>query len=288
MKGIILAGGTGSRLQPSTLAVSKQLLPVYDKPLIYYPLSTLMLAGIREILIITTSDDRSQFIKLLGDGSALGLDLKYETQDKPEGLSQAFEIGANFIGEESVALILGDNFFHGPGLGRNLSRLTNPDGAQIFGYRVSNPGRYGVAELDEIGRLVSIEEKPDIPKSNYAVPGLYFFDNSVVEKSKLVRKSARGEFEITSLLNMYIAESRIQISFLPRGVAWMDCGTADSLNDASNYVRAIEDRQGLKIAVLEEIAYTNNWISSVKFSAIAKGYGDCEYGNYLRNLSNQI
>jgi glucose-1-phosphate thymidylyltransferase len=288
MKGIILAGGTGSRLWPTTLAVSKQLLPVYDKPLIYYPLATFMLSGIRDILVITTKHDEAQFKELLGDGSALGIALKFETQDKPEGLAQAFTIAEEFIGTDKVALILGDNIFHGPGLGTRLSDLADLDGAHIFGYQVKDPSRYGVAQFDLDGHLVSIEEKPKSPKSSYAVPGLYFFDNTVVEKSKSVVRSERGEFEITSILNAYLSEGSIEITLLPRGAAWMDCGTADSLNDASNYVRAIEERQGLKHAVLEEIAFLNNWIGSSEIIAAANNYGDSEYGTYLRNLLNRI
>ena len=244
MKGIILAGGTGSRLWPSTISVSKQLIPIYDKPLIYYPLSTLMLAGIREILIITTPADQITFQKLLGDGESLGIALSYEVQENPDGLAQAFIIGEEFIGSNCVALILGDNIFHGSGLGRDLANATNPEGALIFGYEVADPQRYGVAEVDTLNNVISLEEKPVKPKSSLAIPGLYFFDNSVCRKAKSVQKSPRGELEITSVLEAFRAEGRLKLNILPRGTAWMDCGTVESLNDASNYMRVIEERQG--------------------------------------------
>ena len=269
MKGIILAGGTGSRLWPSTISVSKQLIPIYDKPLIYYPLSTLMLAGIRDILIITTPSDQVDFKKLLGDGRSLGINLSYEIQEKPEGLAQAFIIGKDFIGADSVALILGDNIFHGSGLGRDLSKCTNPDGALIFGYEVLLPQRYGVAEVDPKGSVISIEEKPLTPKSNLAIPGLYFFDNTVSAKANKVQKSARGELEITSVLEAYRIEERLQLRVLPRGTAWMDCGTVDSLNDACNYMRVIEERQGFKVGSIEEIAWRNKWISEENLKKLA-------------------
>lgn len=288
MKGIILAGGTGSRLWPSTISVSKQLIPIYDKPLIYYPLSTLMLAGIRDILIITTPSDQVDFKKLLGDGRSLGINLSYEIQEKPEGLAQAFIIGKDFIGADSVALILGDNIFHGSGLGRDLSKCTNPDGALIFGYEVLLPQRYGVAEVDPKGSVISIEEKPLTPKSNLAIPGLYFFDNTVSAKANKVQKSARGELEITSVLEAYRIEERLQLRVLPRGTAWMDCGTVDSLNDACNYMRVIEERQGFKVGSIEEIAWRNKWISEENLKKLADSYGTNEYGQYLQRLSLEI
>lgn len=286
MKGIILAGGTGSRLWPSTISVSKQLIPIYDKPLIYYPLSTLMLAGIGEILIITTPSDQEVFRRLLGDGSSLGMKLNYIAQEKPEGLAQAFIIGEDFIDKNDVALILGDNIFHGNGLGRDLAKCTNPNGAIIFGYGVNDPHRYGVAEIDGEGHVVSIEEKPQLPKSNLAIPGLYFFDTSVSEKAKKVKKSKRGELEITSILEMYRSDTKLKLQVLPRGTAWMDCGTINSLNDACNYMRVIEERQGFKVGSIEEIAWRNNWISSNDIRALAGSYGSNEYGQYLKRLVN--
>jgi glucose-1-phosphate thymidylyltransferase len=285
MKGIILAGGTGSRLWPSTMSVSKQLLPVYDKPLIYYPLSTLMLAGIREVLMITTKDDQAAFKKLLGFGESFGMKISYEVQSKPEGLAQAFLIGAKFIGSEPVALILGDNIFHGMGLGRDLMNSTNPTGALIFGYSVKDPERYGVAEVDENGKVISIEEKPQFPKSSLAIPGLYFFDNTVSQKANLVQKSARGELEITSILEQYKESGNLTLKYLARGTSWMDCGTAESLNDASNYIRIIEQRQGFKIGCVEEIAHRNGWISARDLKILASRYGSNEYGHYLDQLT---
>jgi glucose-1-phosphate thymidylyltransferase len=285
MKGIILAGGTGSRLWPSTMSVSKQLLPVYDKPLIYYPLSTLMLAGIREVLMITTKDDQAAFKKLLGSGESFGMKISYEVQSKPEGLAQAFLIGAKFIGSEPVALILGDNIFHGMGLGRDLINSTNPTGALIFGYSVKDPERYGVAEVDENGKVISIEEKPQFPKSSLAIPGLYFFDNTVSQKANLVQKSARGELEITSILEQYKESGNLTLKYLARGTSWMDCGTAESLNDASNYIRIIEQRQGFKIGCVEEIAHRNGWISASDLKILASRYGSNEYGHYLDQLT---
>jgi glucose-1-phosphate thymidylyltransferase len=284
MKGIILAGGTGSRLWPSTLGVSKQLLPVYDKPLVYYPLSTLMLAGIQEVLIITTPDDQSAFRKLLGSGESIGMRISYEVQSLPEGLAQAFLIGEKFIGNNPVALILGDNIFHGMGLGRDLNNLTNPTGALIFGYSVKDPERYGVAEVDGSGKVISIEEKPRIPKSTLAIPGLYFFDNTVTQKAKMVKKSARGELEITSVLEQYRESDSLSLKLLTRGTSWMDCGTAETLNDASNYIRVIEQRQGFKIGCIEEIAYINGWISDLDVKLLASSYGSNEYGRYLGQL----
>ena len=284
MKGMILAGGTGSRLWPSTISVSKQLIPIYDKPLIYYPLATLMLAGIREVLVITTPSDQLAFQRLLGDGNSVGLTLTYAVQESPEGLAQAFIIGEEFIGNEPVALILGDNIFHGSGLGRDLTNSTNPDGALIFGYEVVDPQRYGVAEVDSLNNVVSLEEKPTKPKSSLAIPGLYFFDSTVCEKAKKVQKSARGELEITSVLETFRAEGRLQLKILPRGTAWMDCGTVESLNDASNFMRVIEERQGFKVGSIEEVAWRNKWISDSDLSQLASAYGKSEYGQYLQRL----
>jgi glucose-1-phosphate thymidylyltransferase len=284
VKGIILAGGTGSRLWPSTISVSKQLIPIYDKPLIYYPLSTLMLAGIREILIITTPTDQIAFQRLLGDGKALGIDLSYAVQEKPDGLAQAFIIGEEFISNDCVALILGDNIFHGSGLGRDLANATNPEGAVIFGYEVADPQRYGVAEIDSLNNVISLEEKPVIPKSSLAIPGLYFFDKTVCKKAKSVQKSRRGELEITSVLEAYRAEGRLKLKTLPRGTAWMDCGTVESLNDASSYMRAIEERQGFKVGSIEEVAWRNSWISNSDLLQLASAYGKNEYGQYLQRL----
>ena len=287
MKGIILAGGAGSRLWPNTLSVSKQLIPIYDKPLIYYPLSTLMLSGIRDILIITTPDDQVNFKKLLGSGNSIGINISYEIQEKPEGLAQAFMIGENFISGESCALVLGDNIFHGNGLGRDLEKCTNPQGALIFGYEVTDPQRYGVAEIDSENNVISIEEKPISPRSNLAIPGLYFFDSSVVSKAKKVQKSKRGELEITSVLEMYRIEKSLKLNVLQRGTAWMDCGTVKSLNDAGNYIRVIEERQGLKIGSIEEISWRKEWISSNNLKDLAKAYGSSEYGQYLHQLLEQ-
>ena len=284
MKGIILAGGTGSRLWPSTMSVSKQLIPIYDKPLIYYPLSTLMLAGIREILIITTPTDQSAFQKLLGNGKHLGIAISYEIQEQPEGLAQAFIIGKDFIGDDCVALILGDNIFHGSGLGRDLANATKPNGAHIFGYQVANPQSYGVAEIDSYGSVLSIEEKPTSPKSNLAIPGLYFFDNSVIRKAKNVKKSLRGELEITSVLEEFRMEGKLNLKILPRGTAWMDCGTAESLNDASNYMRVIEERQGYKVGSIEEVAWRNKWISNLELIQLPSAVSKNEYGQYLQQL----
>lgn len=287
MKGIILAGGAGSRLWPNTLSVSKQLIPIYDKPLIYYPLSTLMLAGIRDILIITTPSDQINFKKLLGSGNAIGINISYEIQEKPEGLAQAFIIGESFISGENCALVLGDNIFHGNGLGRDLEKCTNPEGALIFGYEVTDPQRYGVAEIDSENNVLSIEEKPNSPKSNLAIPGLYFFDSSVVSKAKKVEKSNRGELEITSVLEMYLIEKSLKLNVLQRGTAWMDCGTVKSLNDAGNYIRVIEERQGLKIGSIEEISWRKHWITSDHLKDLADTYGSSEYGQYLHHLIEQ-
>jgi glucose-1-phosphate thymidylyltransferase len=287
MKGVILAGGAGSRLWPNTLSVSKQLIPIYDKPLIYYPLSTLMLAGIRDILIITTPSDQINFKKLLGSGKAIGINISYEIQEKPEGLAQAFIIGESFISGENCALVLGDNIFHGNGLGRDLEKCTNPEGALIFGYEVTDPQRYGVAEIDSENNVLSIEEKPNSPKSNLAIPGLYFFDSSVVSKAKKVEKSKRGELEITSVLEMYRIEKSLKLNVLQRGTAWMDCGTVKSLNDAGNYIRVIEERQGLKIGSIEEISWRKHWITSDQLKDLAITYGSSEYGQYLHQLIEQ-
>ena len=284
MRGIVLAGGTGKRLWPSTKSVSKQLFPIYDKPLIYYPIATLMLAGIREILLISTPADRPSFEKLLGDGGHLGIKISYESQPSPDGLAQAFIIGADFIDTENVALILGDNIFHGSGLGGELSNCTNPDGAVVFGYTVTDPQRYGVAEIDNSGNVLSIVEKPEIPKSNIAIPGLYFFDNTILEKARKVKMSSRGELEITSVLSMYLEANNLKLEVLPRGTAWLDCGTSESLNDASNYIRVVEERQGLKVSCPEEIAWRNGWISTEALEALATSYGKSEYADYLHRI----
>ena len=285
MKGIILAGGTGSRLWPSTISVSKQLIPVYDKPLIYYPLSTMMLASIRDILIITTPEDQAAFQRLLGTGQSLGINISYAMQEKPEGLAQAFIIGEQFIESDGVALILGDNIFHGTGLGRDLVKCTNPDGALIFGCEVNDPQRYGIAQVDSNGNVLSLDEKPEIPKSNLAIPGLYFFDNTVSTKASTVQKSVRGELEITSVLEMYRQDAKLRLKILPRGTAWMDCGTVNSLNDACNYIRVIEERQSLKVGCVEEIAWRNGWISTKDLNQLADLYSRNEYGQYLRRLA---
>lgn len=284
MKGIILAGGTGSRLWPITRGTSKQLLPVYDKPLIYYPLSTLMLSGIREILIITTPDENKAFQKLLGDGSSLGIKLSFAIQENPDGLAQAFIIGSDFIGLDSVALILGDNIFHGAGLGHDLKKYSDPSGAMIFGSQVADPQRYGVAEISTEGKVLSLEEKPRVPKSSLAVPGLYFFDNSVIQKAMRVEKSSRGELEIISVLNAYLSDGNLGLHVFTRGTAWLDCGTVNSLNDASNYIRVIEDRQNLKVGCIEEIALRNGWISDKELLQLIETYGTNEYSEYLRKL----
>jgi glucose-1-phosphate thymidylyltransferase len=285
VRGIILAGGTGSRLWPNTISTSKQLLPVYDKPLIYYPLATLMLAGIREILIITTPQDKSAFQRLLGEGSRIGISIEYKTQEKPEGLAQAFLIGKEFIGNHSVALILGDNIFHGSGLGKKLIDCTNPDGGIIFGYSVADPQRYGVAEMDASGKVISIEEKPNNPRSQYAIPGLYFLDNAVIEIASSVKKSARGELEITSVLEEYMRRDKLTLNILPRGTAWLDCGTVTSLNDASNYIRVIEERQGFKVGCIEEIAWRNDWITQEQLLDQAGALGKNEYAEYLLQIA---
>ncbi|MEV0671280.1 glucose-1-phosphate thymidylyltransferase RfbA [Mycobacterium sp. NPDC050441] len=284
MRGIILAGGSGTRLHPITTGVSKQLLPVYDKPLIYYPLSTLIMAGIRDILVITTPVDAPAFQRLLGDGSAFGVNLTYAVQQQPEGLAQAFIIGAEHIGTDSVALVLGDNVFYGPGLGTSLRRFQNVSGGAIFAYWVANPTAYGVVEFDSDGSALSLEEKPVVPKSQYAVPGLYFYDNDVIEIARSLRKSARGEYEITGINQTYLSQGRLSVEVLARGTAWLDTGTFDSLLDASDYVRTIERRQGLKIGVPEEIAWREGYIDDAQLAARAKELPKSGYGDYLLEL----
>ena len=284
MKGIVLAGGTGSRLWPVTFGVSKQLLPVYDKPLVHYPISTLMLTGIREILIITTPQDQESFKRLLGDGKKYGVSFSFAVQDNPEGLAQAFIIGEKFIGEDPSALILGDNIFYGSSLGMQLKELTEPDGAIIFAYKVKDPERYGVIDFDTSGKVTSIEEKPAKPKSQYAVPGLYFYDNSVVEIAKSVKPSSRGELEITSVNQEYLKAGKLQARVLERGTAWLDTGTFESLNSASAFIQIIEERQGQKVSCLEEVAWRNGWISDSELSARADEYKSSPFASYLRSL----
>jgi glucose-1-phosphate thymidylyltransferase len=284
MRGIILAGGTGSRLWPITRAISKQLMPVYDKPMIFYPLSTLMMAGIREVLVITTPEDSEQFRRLLGDGTDLGLSVSYAVQPEPKGLAQAFTIGADFVGGESVALVLGDNIFYGSGLGSQLSTLTDVDGGHIFAYQVATPSDYGVVEFDAEGRVVSIEEKPLNPRSSYAVPGLYFYSRDVVEIAAGLQPSARGELEITAVNDAYLKQGRLSVGVLPRGTAWLDTGTFASLVQASEFVRVVEERQGLKIGCLEEIAWRNGWISDDQLAAHAAALKKSGYGDYLLAL----
>ncbi|RBA36291.1 glucose-1-phosphate thymidylyltransferase [Dietzia maris] len=284
MKGIVLAGGSGTRLSPLTLATSKQLMPVYDKPMIYYPLTTLMLAGIRDILIITTPQDAPQFRRLLGDGSQFGIALSYVEQAAPEGLAQAFVLGAEQIGDEPVALILGDNIFYGPGMGTQLRRFAEPEGGAVFAYRVSNPSEYGVIDFDADGRAISLEEKPEDPSSDFAVPGLYFYSADVVDVARGLAKSARGEYEITDINRHYLREGRLQVEVLPRGTAWLDTGTHDSLLDASNYVRTIEDRQGLKIGCPEEVAWRMGYIDDDELTARAHALRKSGYGLYLLDI----
>ncbi len=283
MRGIILAGGTGSRLHPITRGVSKQLVPVYDKPMVYYPLSTLMLAGVRDVLVITTPGDADAFMRLLGDGSQFGISIDYVVQPEPDGLARAFVLGADHIGGECAALVLGDNIFHGPGLGTRLRRFDGLDGGAIFAYRVSDPTAYGVVEFAE-GRAISIEEKPKRPRSNYAIPGLYFYDNDVVQIARELRPSARGEYEITDINRTYLEQGKLQVDVLARGTAWLDTGTFDSLLDASNYVRTIEERQGLKIAVPEEVAWRMNFIDDEQLSRLAEQLVRSGYGEYLLGL----
>ena len=288
MVGIVLAGGTGTRLFPITKGTSKQLLPVFDKPMIYYPLGTLMLAGIREIAIVTTPQDLQNFQLLLGSGEDFGVNFTYLVQPKPEGLAQAFIIAEKFIGNDSCALILGDNIFHGTALGNQLRNFTRIDGAQIFGYHVANPENYGVAEIDSSGCVISIEEKPTAPKSQIAVPGLYFYDNTVIEKAKSVVPSDRGELEISSVNELYLNEGKLQLDVLQRGTAWLDTGTFVDLYEASSYVKILQERQGYKISCLEEIGFRNGWLSQSQFSNIIRKCTNETYANYLRQVLEEI
>ena len=286
MKGIILAGGTGSRLWPITKGVCKQLLPVYDKPMIHYPLATLMAAGLREVLIITTPEDSDAFQRLLGDGQSLGMRLEYAIQAKPEGLAQAFLIAERFLNGDQAALILGDNLFHGYGLGRTLANQTNQQGAHVFAYEVANPSEYGVVEFSPDGRVLSIEEKPPSPRSRYAVPGLYFYDETVVDVAKVIRPSARGELEITAVNEKYLEDGTLTVTVLDRGTAWLDTGTFRSLQDAGEFVRVLEDRQGTKVGCIEEIAWRNGWVDDSQLQELAQPLVKSGYGTYLTGLLN--
>ncbi len=286
MKGIILAGGSGTRLHPLTLAMSKQMMPVYDKPMIYYPLSVLMMAGIREILVISTPHDLPNFERLLGDGSKLGCKFSYAVQDKPNGLAQAFVIGEKFIGKDKVALILGDNIFYGVGLGSSLTQINNPSGGVVFAYHVSDPERYGVVEFDDNNKVISIEEKPAKPKSHYAVPGLYFYDNNVVEIAKNLKPSPRGEYEITDVNKKYLEKGELKVSIMDRGTAWLDTGTFASLMQAGQFVQVIEERQGLKIGCIEEVAYNMDFISRQQLIELAQPLTKSGYGNYLLEIAH--
>lgn len=286
MRGIILAGGSGTRLYPITKGISKQLMPIYDKPMIYYPLSTLMMSGIREVLIITTPEDNAQFRRLFGDGSALGMRIEYAVQPRPEGLAQAFLIGADFIGKENVALVLGDNIFYGAGLGTALRANTDVTGGHVFAYHVSNPSDYGVVDFDSAGKVLSIEEKPATPKSNFAVPGLYFYDNEVVTIAASIKPSQRGELEITSINDIYLRRGLLRVTVLARGTAWLDTGTFDSMMDAAQFVQVVEARQGHKIGCIEEIAWRQRWIDDDALAALIEPLEKSGYGSYLRGLFN--
>ena len=287
MKGIVLAGGLGTRLYPLTIAVSKQLMPIYDKPMIYYPISTLMWAGIKDILIISTPQDLPNFKKLLGDGSEIGCSFSYKEQHNPNGLAQAFVLGEEFIGDDKVALVLGDNIFYGTGMTKQLEESGDPDGGIVFAYRVNDPERYGVVEFDDDFNAVSIEEKPPVPKSNYAVPGLYFYDNEVVKIAKELKPSARGEYEITDVNRYYLQRGKLKVQVLDRGTAWLDTGTFASLNAASQFIQVLEERQGLKVGCIEEVAYLKGFIGKDKLEKLAKKYEKSGYGKYLYDLLNE-